>query len=175
MADTQRSLAALQTLLADNTTQQISAQDVRDFLVSALGGYGSIRVIDGATPQGVSGATPEHLGGFTADGDASGVTPDFAAGTVSPDVDGVYLAQLSASFTGNPNTTFVMGFAVDAVPTEFKAERKIASGGDIGNLATLGLLTLTAGQAVSVVVNVLVPNTDTITIKHAALLLTRMA
>lgn len=35
MADTVRSLAALQALLSDNTAGDISAQDVRDFLVSA--------------------------------------------------------------------------------------------------------------------------------------------
>ena len=35
MADTRRILSALQTLLADNTAGDISAQDVRDFLVSA--------------------------------------------------------------------------------------------------------------------------------------------
>ena len=34
MADTTRSLAALQTLLADNSSGDISAQDARDFLVS---------------------------------------------------------------------------------------------------------------------------------------------
>jgi hypothetical protein len=34
MADTQRTLAALQTLLADNTAGDISAQDLRDFLVT---------------------------------------------------------------------------------------------------------------------------------------------
>lgn len=36
MADTQRTLSALVALLADNTSQDISAQDLRDFLVSAL-------------------------------------------------------------------------------------------------------------------------------------------
>lgn len=35
MADTVRTLSALQTLLADNTSGDISAQDIRDFLVSA--------------------------------------------------------------------------------------------------------------------------------------------
>ena len=34
MVDTVRTLAALQTLLADNTAQDISPQDMRDFLVS---------------------------------------------------------------------------------------------------------------------------------------------
>jgi hypothetical protein len=34
MSDTQRSLVSLQSLLADNTTKQVSPQDLRDFLVS---------------------------------------------------------------------------------------------------------------------------------------------
>jgi len=36
MADTPRTRAALQTLLADNNSGEISAQDLRDFLVTAL-------------------------------------------------------------------------------------------------------------------------------------------
>jgi hypothetical protein len=36
MADTARTISALQTLLADNTSRQISPQDLRDFLVSTL-------------------------------------------------------------------------------------------------------------------------------------------
>lgn len=36
MVDTVRTLSALQTLLADNTAGDISAQDLRDFLVSAM-------------------------------------------------------------------------------------------------------------------------------------------
>lgn len=41
MVDTIRGLAALQALLADNVAQNISPQDVRDFLVSSLGGFGA--------------------------------------------------------------------------------------------------------------------------------------
>lgn len=37
MADTIRSLSALQTLLADNTARAVSAQDLRDAIYSALG------------------------------------------------------------------------------------------------------------------------------------------
>ena len=36
MVDTARSLAALQVLLADNTSEDISPQDVRDMLVSVI-------------------------------------------------------------------------------------------------------------------------------------------
>jgi hypothetical protein len=37
MADTKRLLSALQVLLANNTTKAVSAQDLRDFLVSVKG------------------------------------------------------------------------------------------------------------------------------------------
>ena len=50
MVDTNRDLAALQALLADNTTALISAQDVRDMLVSVftLGTKGDLAGIDAA-------------------------------------------------------------------------------------------------------------------------------
>lgn len=44
MADTVRTLAALKTLLADNTTGLISPQDLRDLLVSLIPGHGSIYI-----------------------------------------------------------------------------------------------------------------------------------
>ncbi len=44
MADTKRTLATLQSLLADNATGDISEQDVRDLLVSLQGSHGTIGV-----------------------------------------------------------------------------------------------------------------------------------
>lgn len=44
MADTQRTLATLQSLLADNATGDIAEQDVRDLLVSLQGSHGTIGV-----------------------------------------------------------------------------------------------------------------------------------
>lgn len=41
MVDTIRDLAALQAILADNTSGNISPQDVRDLLVTTLGGFGA--------------------------------------------------------------------------------------------------------------------------------------
>ena len=51
MADTIRTRASLLTLLADNATGDISANDVRDFLVSTFGVYGAIYIKDGSTAQ----------------------------------------------------------------------------------------------------------------------------
>ena len=77
MVDTIRGLSALQALLADNATGDISPQDARDFLVSSLGGFGayddlatkSVRInlvagvrsaytCDDAGPQGETGFLP---------------------------------------------------------------------------------------------------------------------
>lgn len=64
MADTTRSLAALQTLLADNVAGDISAQDARDFLVSAYkpqaiipGGRLTLTTAVPVTTSDVTGAT----------------------------------------------------------------------------------------------------------------------
>ena len=51
MTDTARSLTALQTLLADNSAGDISAQDLRDMLVSILGVYGGLYCTAGASAQ----------------------------------------------------------------------------------------------------------------------------
>lgn len=77
MVDTVRTLSALQSILADNVVGDISPQDIRDLLVTCLGGFGAyddlatktIRinltaatrgayVCDGAGPQGETGFLP---------------------------------------------------------------------------------------------------------------------
>lgn len=52
MADTRRTLAALQALLANNTSGDISAQDIRDFLVSAYRVVQVVNVQSGAVATG---------------------------------------------------------------------------------------------------------------------------
>lgn len=48
MTDTQRSLAAIATLLADNTGGDISAQDMRDLLATLANGAGEVSITAGA-------------------------------------------------------------------------------------------------------------------------------
>ena len=50
MSDTQRTIQALQAILADNTTGDISPQDVRDFLVSVSPSRGGYTLDPGETP-----------------------------------------------------------------------------------------------------------------------------
>lgn len=85
MADTVRTLSALQAILADNTSGNISPQDLRDMLVSTKGGHGyypdnatiatpiditsGVRAAFTSDNLGVEGSTdlPARNGGHSAD------------------------------------------------------------------------------------------------------------
>jgi hypothetical protein len=67
MVDTVRTVAALQALLANNTTGDISAQDLRDFLVSASPPHGTMyRNVASATTISVIGTYYKMAGTTTA-------------------------------------------------------------------------------------------------------------
>ena len=97
--------AALTALLADNTSGDISPQDLRDFLDSVMGVYGSIVIEDGSTAQAVVAATPEIVTEWTANGVSNGVTPDETTNKITIDNAGVYQIELHISFQGINNAT----------------------------------------------------------------------
>lgn len=176
MADTERTLAELQTLLADNTEQQIGAQDLRDFLVSALMGYGSIFVSGGVTPQALS-QTPATLTAFTTDGDQGvNVDADVAQDRLVVNVAGKYEAHLDVTFSGTIATTFAIGVAVaGSAQPHVKCEHRIENAADVVAVHCSGVLTLSAGQAVTAHASFLeAPAGQTITVKHASLWLKRI-
>lgn len=95
MADTARTLSALQTLLADNSSGDISAQDVRDFLVSV---YASVPSwadrIEHTAPtwywklDETSGTTANESIGGVNDSTYAGASPTLNATGINPDGDG---------------------------------------------------------------------------------------
>lgn len=150
MSDTQRSLAALQTLLADNTTNKISPQYLRDFLVSVCGGYGSIHVQDGATPQSV-GTTPAKLTGFVQNGPASGATPDASDDEIAVDVTAAYWAEGHFSFTGTASRTFQIHLRVNGVESSGACGRaKTNTSGELVHVSFSLPVELIAADVVSV-------------------------
>lgn len=106
MADTIRSRAALLALLADNTTGDISPQDMRDVLVSIHGVYGEIRVEAGAAAQGSISTTPAKITGWNTTGLAAGTTPDHATDNdISVLSDGIYRVTFSLSISAPTAST----------------------------------------------------------------------
>lgn len=99
MADTVRTRSALLTLLADNTSGAISPQDIRDFLVSVHGVYGSIYHTGTSASSSVSlnDSTWTVLDGFSANGESSGTTPDHSSNQITVGTDGIYLVNWSVS------------------------------------------------------------------------------
>lgn len=127
MVDTVRTKAALQTLLADNTTGDISPQDLRDMLVSIMGVYGGIHIEGGVTGQAVVAATPELLTEWLANGVADGVTPDFTADNITIDNNGVYQIEFAISLEGIAGAVFEFHLRKNGVDTAHGCQIKTAN------------------------------------------------
>lgn len=92
MTDTRRSVAEILALLADNSTGDISPQDLRDALVTALGVYGEIQTIGGDTVQNV-GTSWELLENWNTDGESAGITPASSSDKLTITIPGIYLVM----------------------------------------------------------------------------------
>lgn len=97
MADTARSLATLQTYFANNTGGAITAQRLRDFLVSALGEYGEIYT-SAASANFNYATTGTKFTGFDSAGLYAGnVSVSHADDKITVGTDGDYLVEFECS------------------------------------------------------------------------------
>ena len=145
MPDTLRSESAILALFADNTSGDISPQDLRDFVVSVNPGHGSMYVSGtAATTITIAGTYYKAAGTTTLSGSPSNF--DMPADnrlryTGSPDIH-VHLA-CSISYTCGANNQ-VLGFKIykyddsagsGATDTPSNIRDKIATGADIRTTA----------------------------------------
>ena len=150
MADTGRTLAALQALLADNTAGAISPQDLRDALVSCLGCYGEMYVTGGSTAQTGIGTAAVDITAFTTAGASEQTTVDVVTGdTITVTVGGVYLLVLTGSYTGTVSTTFTVYVAVNGVNVGAGSVSLLDAAGAGGHAAVQALATLAAADEVT--------------------------
>lgn len=154
MADAARTLAALQALLADNTTGDASPQDIRDFLLSVLSGYGTISTISSLNTQGSITTAAAKVTGFDVDGQsASDVTPDHTDDSITVTVAGKYKVEGQFSFAGTASKTFRFRVRVNGVESTIGCSRKLGTGGDVGSCGLNGILDLAASDIVTVYVD----------------------
>jgi len=175
MADTFKTLSTLQSLLADNTSEDISPQDVRDMLVSIMGVYAQLYTHDGVSglTVGTSPVDVEWASGQTEDGIDADATAESI--TVGSGHDGLYLALAQFSFSGSLSVTFELHLAVDGVQEDAIAcKRKLGTGGDVGSCSFAGLVTLADGEEVTVEVEA-DGSSKTFTLVHGQLVLIRIA
>ena len=120
-------------------------------LLSLTPEYGSIYVADGVTAQSIAtGATPTKLTGFTTDGIDTGTIANAASNQLDLTA-GDWLVTLSVSFSGDANVEFYGSVFVDEVQqAQLQFGRKLSTGGDVGSACCMGIVSATAGQALSV-------------------------
>lgn len=140
MPDTERSRDDLVAILASNAAGEITAQDLRDFLVSALGGYASIYVEDGAVAQTVDQAAAK-LTGFAANGAASGCTPDHTQDQIALNTIGRYLVDGTFSLSGTADRTVQLRARLNGLEVAGVGGRcKFNASGDVATLAFGGVV-----------------------------------
>lgn len=165
MAETERTFAELQTLLADNTTQAISAQDLRDLMVTALGGYASIYVDGGAVAQSLT-STAAKLTAFTAAGPARGAAGSHANDDITINVDGLYRVSMSASLFASVATLVDLELFKGGVKESgFSARVSAPASSGVVVASFDGLVSLSNGDVLDVRGTV-APDAD-VTIRHA--------
>jgi hypothetical protein len=123
MVDTIRTMAALQSLHADNTTGDISPQDNRDVIVSAMtGGHGGIYVANGSTAQtGVTTADTLMTGFATVSGEASGCTENLINDRIDLGRVGLWLVSFHCSFTGAAAVEYTWTLRFNSSLTDYAA------------------------------------------------------
>lgn len=150
MPDTERSKAALlATHFPDNSSGAIKAQDLRDFVASALGGYASIYAASAAGAQ-LLGTTPAKLTGFAANGPSSGATPDHANDQITIGVTAVYWVSFAASVSGDAATYTVKLYKGANPEGSLLDSCKPAAGTDVEKLCFAGPVSLSAGDVLTV-------------------------
>ena len=164
MADTRRTRAyLLATSFPDNTAGSISAQDMRDYVVSAMGSYANINnnAADG-TPvaQAVGNGTTVTLdwaGGSSGangpddtDGSSYGADADYANDRIRIYTKGIFKVEMNISYkqgtAGNIVWTWLLATQADGgsvTETGYKVKRLLGSTTESASISVAGLVDTT--------------------------------
>lgn len=164
MADTRRTRAyLLGTSFPDNTVGSISAQDMRDYVVTAMGSYANINnnAGDGTpTAQAVATATTVTLdwsagssganGPNDTDGSSYGADADYANDRIRVYTKGIFSICANISYAqgtaSNNQWTWVCATQADGgsvVESNYKIIRLVTSATDYASISLQGILDLT--------------------------------
>lgn len=142
------------TNLADNTSGDISAADVRTALTdlrdSTLGGYGSLLVYGGASAQSLT-TTPAKLTAWAANGAVSdSTTPSNSSDQITVDVAGDYWIHFNLCGTGTSTDYYIFRPAVNGTAVSNVGVRFTNSGTGQFTVACDCIVTLAAADIVTV-------------------------
>ncbi len=160
MADTQRTVASILALLADNTTGDVSQQDLRDSFVSWRNGWGLLSVpAASAAAITISDTSSYFEATAPAYSLASGAQWFDESGgngrltyTGTPDVTAVVIAVISQT-SASSNQVFHWRIGKNATSdATTEIQRKQGTGSDVGALGLVGIFTLSTNDYVSLMV-----------------------
>lgn len=150
MADTKRTRSQILALMADNTTGEISPQDLRDMLVSLFGVYGSIKAVDNAVVQAMTAATPAKLVNHTTNGLAVGTTPDYANSQIALPNGGTYGLFAQASIKSSVAGVALNGrLAIDGSAIDGRFDMELVNADEVASGFCLDVVAVTAAQVLS--------------------------
>lgn len=171
--DTPRTLLEILALFGNNTTEDISPQDLRDFVVTAMGGYGGLyATASGALTINIAAAKPNI---WTGTFPSSGTTPSAADDAIVVAVAGDYVVDVDLAFLGTAAGTFTFQvYKEGAAVTGMVATRTLASATDVTNVSIGGIITCAADDELTVYVSCLV-DASSITVKSGQFRVVRRA
>lgn len=176
MADTPRSWADLETLLADNTAQGISEQDLRDAF-QTFRSHGFL-YIDGNSTGQVLSTTYEPVENMSALDGNVGTTLDAASAKITVTATGLYLISysLSAAISTSTNTLRAMVSKNGSTTVDISGSLCQQYTGDTNNhnLDRTFVASLTAADYVQLMISA-ASSTPTYTLKDAGLTVKRIA
>lgn len=159
MADTERTTAALQALLADNTSGAIGPQDLRDLLASCLGGYaGLLLSIAGSPAAPLTLTTMDQVltqynavSAQSSDLFTGGCSADAGTGKITIGQTGLYHVGFFASCRVSTNNKIVHFTPyIDNVIGLVEVDRKFGTSGDVGVVSMHAVVPYTGGAVVDV-------------------------
>jgi hypothetical protein len=150
MAETQRSIATLQTLLADNTSGDISPTDLRDLMETLRNGHGEIYVTASAATSFTDTTSFVDVAGTfgLVSGAYSWSMPSNGQLTYGNTNDrvAVVTATLSLSSTDNGQVVELALAKTGSTLTHSVIQRKIVSAAEVGAAAVQATTTVTNGD-----------------------------
>lgn len=177
MADQIRTKADILTRFPDNTSQTITPQDLRDFVVSILGAYGHIFAANASIALAVATGSWSKLAAFDTDGEANDVTVSASGDTVTIVTTAIYEISFGISFTGSTVAArWDLQIAKNGAASFLPASISVTTDSDGSIIAySSGFASLTAGDVLDLRTKHDQGGTENITVKHSSLSVRRLA
>lgn len=153
MTDSIRSRAQILALLANNSTGEISPQDMRDAIVSLFGVYGIIRTVGNAVVQALTAATPAKLANFSENGLSVGANPDYQNNEITLDNGGTYVLLAQVSLKSSVDAAAIeVNLAIDDVAGDGGFDLHLENLGEAASGMCFDLLAINAAEVLSLII-----------------------